>query len=57
MLPSTGGKLVYLTRDGRDVVTSFYHHLSHQTTEDGGFDGDFDAFFDQWMQGEIAFGR
>jgi hypothetical protein len=57
MLPPTGGKMVYLVRDGKDVVTSFFHHLTHQSPEDGGFTGTFDEFFDQWIAGQVAFGR
>eukprot|EP00041_Stephanoeca_diplocostata_P024772 m.636547 g.636547 ORF g.636547 m.636547 type:complete len:290 (-) comp22596_c0_seq4:637-1506(-) len=56
MLPKGGAKFIYLLRDGRDVVTSFFHHLSHQSPEDGGFVGDFTEFFDDWLAGKLAFG-
>lgn len=56
MLPKGDAKFVYLLRDGRDVVTSFYHHFSHQSLEDGGYEGDFNEFFDDWLAGKIAFG-
>ena len=57
MLPKTGGRIIYLERDGRDVVTSFYHHLTHQAPEDGGFEGSFDQFFEEWIGGRVAFGK
>lgn len=39
------------------MVTSFYHHLFHQAPEDGGFCGNFDQFFDEWIKGDMVFGR
>lgn len=50
-------KYIYVVRDGRDVLTSFYHHLSNQHPEDGGFTGDFEAFFQQFLDGTIAYGK
>jgi hypothetical protein len=50
-------KCIYVVRDGRDVVTSFYHHLSNQHAEDGGFVGTFDEFFDQFLEGTVAYGK
>ena len=43
---------VYVVRDGRDAAASFYHHLSSQAPEDGGYVGGWDAFFDEWIGGE-----
>jgi len=56
---STGGrrgtaKFIYVVRSPLDVCVSFYHHLSNQ--QEGGYEGNFDTFFDDWIQGKIAFG-
>ena len=55
----TGGeaKFLYLIRDAKDVCTSFFHHLSHQALEDGGFEGTIDEYVEQWVGGKIHFGR
>lgn len=50
-------KYIYVVRDGRDVLTSFYHHMTNQHVEDGGFAGDFEAFFQQFLEGTIAYGK
>lgn len=47
-------KFIYLLRDPMDVCLSFYCHLSNQV--EGGYDGTFRAFFDDWVNGDIAFG-
>jgi sulfotransferase len=60
MLPKDdngGAKYIYLVRDGRDALTSFYHHMSNQHPDDGGFEGDFEAFFQQFLDGTIAYGK
>ena len=41
---SSGAKYIYVVRDGKDVVTSFFHHLSNQA-DSGGFEGTFEDFF------------
>jgi hypothetical protein len=57
MLP-TGAKYIYTVRDGRDVVTSFYHHLSNQHIDDGGFVGEgFEEFLDLFLRGQIPYGK
>ena len=48
-------KYLYIVRDGKDVVLSFYHHLSHQA--EGRYEKSFDCFLDEWCEGEIAFGK
>ena len=50
-------KYIYVVRDGRDVLTSFYHHMTNQHVDDGGFQGDFQAFFQQFLEGSIAYGK
>jgi hypothetical protein len=50
-------KYIYVVRDGRDVLTSFYHHLSNQHPDDGGFQGTFPEFLEQFLQGTIAYGK
>lgn len=60
MMPTGGSadaRYLYLVRDGRDVVTSFYHHLSNQSLADGGFDGDWQQFFGSFLAGTLPFGR
>ena len=49
-------RYVYVVRDGRDCVVSFYKHLSAQAPEDGGYTKGWDTFFDEWIDGKIAFG-
>ena len=50
-------KYIYVVRDGRDVLTSFYHHLTNQHVDDGGFDGGFEDFFGQFLDGTVAYGK
>ncbi|CAB9507852.1 Sulfotransferase family cytosolic 1B member 1 [Seminavis robusta] len=58
MLPKgPGTRYIYVVRDGRDTLTSFYHHMSNQHPDDGGFQGDFEAFFQQFLDGTIAYGK
>lgn len=57
MLPACDNshmKYIYVIRNGRDVVVSFFHHLSNQV--EGGYVGDFNSFLTQWSKGEIIFG-
>lgn len=49
-------RYIYVVRDGRDVVTSFFHHLSNQANA-GGFEGTFEEFFDAWLDGSLPYGR
>ena len=49
-------RYVYVVRDGRDCAVSFYKHLSAQAPEDGGYTKGWDVFFDEWIDGKIAFG-
>ena len=52
-----GTKYIYLIQDGRDVLTSFYYHLTNQHPDDGGFEGDFETFFQKFLDGTIAYGK
>ena len=58
MLPKNSdkskAKFIYIVRSPLDVCVSFYHHLSNQV--EGGFEGTFEEFFQQWTDGQIAFG-
>lgn len=55
MLPQTG-QVLYVARDPKDACISFFHHLTHQAPEDGGFPGTLDEFVDDFIQGKIVFG-
>jgi len=57
MMPkeSGKGKYIYLVRHGEDVMTSFFHHMSNQV--EGGYEGTFSEFFDQSIDGSMAFGK
>ena len=37
-------RFIYLVRSGKDVVNSFYNHLSHMAVDDGGYEGDYEKF-------------
>jgi len=61
MMPRSTDNLyraIYVVRDGRDVCTSFYHHMVNQHVDDGGFPtDDFDEFFQAFLNGEATFGK
>ncbi len=50
-------RCVYVVRDPLDAMVSFYHHLSNQSVEDGGFTGSFDEFFEGFLDGSIVYGK
>merc|ERR1712150_225971 len=54
-------KVIYVSRRGKDVVTSFFHHMSSMGVEDGGLSdalaNDFDAFYSDWLKGKLEYGR
>jgi hypothetical protein len=50
-------KCVYVVRDPLDVMLSFYHHLSNQAVEDGGYTGTFEEFFEGFLEGTIVYGK
>ena len=55
MLPKGSNmRYIYIVRSGKDVLVSFFKHLSHQL--EGGFEGGFDEFVEKWCSGEIAYG-
>jgi hypothetical protein len=54
--PNSSTRYLYMTRTARDVCNSFFHHLSHQALEDGGFAGSRSEFVKEWASGRIAFG-
>lgn len=49
-------KIIYVVRPGRDVVTSFFHHLSNQRGAGGDFNKDFATFLQAWCSGEMPYG-
>jgi len=50
-------RCIYVLRDPFDVMVSFYHHLSSQSEEDGGYTGSFDDFFEGFLNGTIVYGK
>ena len=51
-IPKGPCKYIYVARNGKDVVHSYYHlYKSHL-----GFKGDFSEFFIRFMQGKLLFG-
>jgi hypothetical protein len=50
-----GARYIYVVRDGRDAVASFFFHLSNQA-DSGGFEGTFADFFDGWLCGALPYG-
>lgn len=49
-------KAVYVVRNGRDVCTSFYHHLKNQRGSGGDFGEDFASFVSLWCAGTLPYG-
>lgn len=50
-------KVIYLTRNPLDVLTSFFHHLSNQHPQDGGYTGTLENFCKEFCQGSLAYGK
>lgn len=48
-------KAIYVVRNGRDVVTSYFHHLSNQAGAGGDFDADFLSFLRLWCGGDLPY--
>lgn len=48
------GKIIYLLRNPKDTVVSWFHF--QRTLSLYGFTGDFDAFFELFLQGNVAYG-
>jgi hypothetical protein len=57
---TTNIKMIYITRNAKDAVYSFYHHLSNQDEGSGGTGTlfpNFDEFVRQWLNNQIPYGR
>jgi len=51
-------KVIYVMRRGKDVVHSFYQHLSHQIIDGKvDFEGSFEEFVQGWVEGSMPFGK
>ena len=49
-------KYIYVVRNGKDVCTSFFYHLTNQT-DNGGLECNFPEFLTNWCDGEIYYGN
>jgi hypothetical protein len=47
---------IYIYRNGRDVVHSFFQHLSNQA-DSGTYNGTFHEFLSDWLAGKIPYGN
>ena len=58
MMPKNNkdARYIYMVRRPTDACVSFFHHLIHQSEDDGGFVGDFDSFVKEWTSGRSLFG-
>jgi methylamine dehydrogenase accessory protein MauD len=51
-IPKGPCKYIYIARDGKDVVVSYYHfYTTHM-----GFKGSFNEFFERFLMGEVHYG-
>lgn len=58
MMPRNGdARYIYVVRNGKDVCNSYYHHFTHMTIEDGGTDLSFDDYFQEWIKGNLTYGK
>jgi hypothetical protein len=58
MLPlSRDARIVYVVRDGADCALSFFMHLSNQRGAAGSYSKGWGAFFDEWLRGDLPYGR
>lgn len=56
MLPKGNNiKNIYIYRNGRDVVYSFFQHLSNQA-DSGTYNGTFEEFYNDWLNSNIPYG-
>jgi len=51
-IPKGSCRYIYVTRNGRDVVASYYYHYKAQLF----YRGTFSEFFDLFMQGKVLYG-
>lgn len=58
MLPlqSPTTKVIYIVRNARDVLTSFYYHLTNQIDHGGSNTDSFTSFASQWASGSLPYG-
>lgn len=52
-IPHGAGRYIYIMRDGKDVVTSYFYHEQRLNP---GFNMPFDMFFEQFMRGKVMYG-
>ena len=50
-------RCVYVVLDPLNVMVRFYHHLSNQVVEDGGYTRTFEEFFEEFLDGTIVYGK
>lgn len=58
MMPKShpDARYIYMVRRPQDACISFFHHLSHQAEDDGGFVGSLDEFIREWTGGTAIYG-
>ncbi|MEG3162872.1 sulfotransferase domain-containing protein [Sphingomonas sp. LB2R24] len=51
-VPRGSGKYIYITRDGKDVAVSYYHHYRRYMN----YKGDISSFINLFISGRVAYG-
>mmetsp|Transcript_9137 Transcript_9137/g.17206 ORF Transcript_9137/g.17206 Transcript_9137/m.17206 type:complete len:326 (-) Transcript_9137:118-1095(-) len=54
--PSSGAKYIFVARNPKDCIVSFYHHTRGFPQHYDFENGDFDVFFELFCQGKVDFG-
>jgi len=49
-------RYIYVYRKPRDACASFFHHLVHMKTEEGGIPDDVNSFVQDWCDNKVVFG-
>lgn len=52
-----GARYIYVVRDGRDAIVSFWYHLRNQRGDAGTFEGSLESFVQQIANRELPYGK